>query len=211
MSHLKSSQEHALALLKQQVPGFDSTTPIFDSEEISRLSGIVGHVEAEAALYCNAALGNHAITEKARDLICLLVDNPNINVNVDSQNPNSNHKDTDTDTEEALRNLRKLDCLKALGALMNAHHVHLKNDLGTTVPEIDRLIEAALSVPECVGAKIVGSGGGGCMVALVVNGVNGRGSGSAHAAEVLMQAGAQSAFVINDLSAGPVVRVMHDV
>lgn len=52
-----------------------------------------------------------------------------------------------------------------LGKLMNQHHSILKNDLKITVPKIDKMIDAAL-LGGSYGAKIVGSGGGGCIIAL---------------------------------------------
>lgn len=52
-----------------------------------------------------------------------------------------------------------------LGNLMNAHHAVLKNDLKITVPLIDNMIDAALEAG-AYGAKIVGSGLGGSIVAL---------------------------------------------
>lgn len=55
--------------------------------------------------------------------------------------------------------------LTKLGSLMSEHHQILKNDLGVTIPRIDSMIEAALDAG-AFGAKIVGSGGGGCIVAL---------------------------------------------
>ncbi|MDT0606433.1 galactokinase family protein [Croceitalea rosinachiae] len=56
--------------------------------------------------------------------------------------------------------------LKSIGVLMSAHHLILKNDLKITVPRIDHMIDAAV-LNGAYGAKIVGSGGGGCIVALV--------------------------------------------
>ncbi len=52
-----------------------------------------------------------------------------------------------------------------IGHLLNAHHAVLKNTLHITVPVIDAMIDAAL-VAGAYGAKIVGSGGGGCICAL---------------------------------------------
>ena len=54
---------------------------------------------------------------------------------------------------------------KVIGELMNEHHNVLKNYLNVTVPKIDTMIETALSAG-AYGAKIVGSGGGGSIVAL---------------------------------------------
>ncbi|GAA3648579.1 GHMP family kinase ATP-binding protein [Flavivirga jejuensis] len=58
---------------------------------------------------------------------------------------------------------------KKLGALMTEHHNILKNALKITVPTIDAMIEGALGAG-ALGAKIVGSGGGGSIVALAPQG-----------------------------------------
>lgn len=50
-----------------------------------------------------------------------------------------------------------------LGALMSYNH-RLLGILGVSCPELDSLVEA--SMPSSYGAKLTGSGGGGCMVAL---------------------------------------------
>ena len=58
----------------------------------------------------------------------------------------------------------KLD-YKTIGELMSAHHKVLKDILKITVPVIDKMITAAMEAG-AYGAKIVGSGGGGSIVAL---------------------------------------------
>lgn len=55
--------------------------------------------------------------------------------------------------------------LKSIGALMNEHHRYLRDYLMITIPLIDKMIVAALGAG-ALGAKIIGSGGGGCIVAL---------------------------------------------
>lgn len=55
--------------------------------------------------------------------------------------------------------------LEVIGKLMTQHHNILRDKLGVTVPKIDQMIKAALGAG-AFGAKIVGSGGGGCIVAL---------------------------------------------
>ncbi|MFP2996302.1 galactokinase family protein [Spongiivirga sp. MCCC 1A20706] len=70
-------------------------------------------------------------------------------------------------TQEALRIFEKNEIDAAnLGVLMNEHHRMLKDHLKITVPLIDNMVKAALSAG-AYGTKIVGSGGGGCIVALV--------------------------------------------
>lgn len=69
-------------------------------------------------------------------------------------------------TKEALDCFREsvLNPIK-IGALLYAHHAVLRDQLQITVPRIDAMIEAALEAG-AYGAKIVGSGGGGCICAL---------------------------------------------
>ena len=69
-------------------------------------------------------------------------------------------------TKLALKEFQKptLD-LKKIGELMNGHHAVLRDLLKITVPKIDAMIKAALNAG-AYGAKIVGSGGGGCIVAI---------------------------------------------
>lgn len=50
------------------------------------------------------------------------------------------------------------------GHLLTKHHEQLRDGLGISTPKIERMIEAALNAG-ALGAKINGSGGGGCMFA----------------------------------------------
>jgi len=52
----------------------------------------------------------------------------------------------------------------ALGRLLNAHHEQLRDGLGVSTPRLEALIAAARSAG-ALGCKLVGSGGGGCMLA----------------------------------------------
>ncbi|NND93552.1 MAG: galactokinase [Flavobacteriales bacterium] len=54
---------------------------------------------------------------------------------------------------------------QALGQLMNQHQELLRNDLKVSTPELDNLVDKACSAG-ALGAKLVGSGGGGCIVAI---------------------------------------------
>ena len=69
-------------------------------------------------------------------------------------------------TREALKEFKKpaLD-LKKIGELMNGHHAVLRDLLKITVPRIDDMVDAAIEAG-AYGAKIVGSGGGGSIVAI---------------------------------------------
>ena len=69
-------------------------------------------------------------------------------------------------TLKALAELKKEKLnMSSIGSLMNQHHLVLKDILKITVPLIDIMIEKALNAG-AFGAKIVGSGGGGSIVAI---------------------------------------------
>ena len=69
-------------------------------------------------------------------------------------------------TQAAFKELQKESMnLNNIGELMSAHHNILNDILQITVPIIDNMIEGAL-IGGALGAKIVGSGGGGSIVAL---------------------------------------------
>ena len=51
-----------------------------------------------------------------------------------------------------------------LGALIGRHHEMLRDGIGVSTPKIDRMIDAA-GAAGALGAKVNGSGGGGCMIA----------------------------------------------
>ena len=53
-----------------------------------------------------------------------------------------------------------------MGELMNEHHHLLKSYLKITPPLIDKMIDTANN-NGALGSKIVGSGGGGCMISIV--------------------------------------------
>jgi hypothetical protein len=92
--------------------------------------------------------------------------------------------------------------LKRLGALVSAHHCILRDDLKNSTPTIERMIGSALAIDDCLGAKIVGSGGGGCVVALVLA------PQAQNVANAMLRAGAKDSFVVQSLSAGPRVSVV---
>ena len=57
--------------------------------------------------------------------------------------------------------------LEAFGSLMNQSHQSLRDDYEVSGVELDTLVEAARLQPGVLGAKMIGSGFGGCAVALV--------------------------------------------
>ncbi|XP_017530327.3 galactokinase isoform X2 [Manis javanica] len=56
---------------------------------------------------------------------------------------------------------------KAFGRLMVESHNSLRDDYEVSCPELDQLVEAALSVPGVYGSRMTGGGFGGCTVTLL--------------------------------------------
>lgn len=77
-----------------------------------------------------------------------------------------------------------------IGLLMNDHHNILKNVLKITVPKIDTMVQAALNAG-ALGAKIVGSGGGGSIVVLASKGKE------QHIIDELKRVGAKDAYLVS--------------
>lgn len=68
-------------------------------------------------------------------------------------------------TQEALQILKAEELnSKRLGELLTLHHGQLRDGIGVSTTKLDRLVEEALSAG-ALGAKMNGSGGGGCMFA----------------------------------------------
>ena len=70
----------------------------------------------------------------------------------------------DLTTEARLELSKKNPDHKYLGKLLSEHHAVLRDILGISTPKIEKMIDAALNAG-AYGAKINGSGGGGCMFA----------------------------------------------
>jgi galactokinase len=56
---------------------------------------------------------------------------------------------------------------KALGVLMVQAHASERDDFECSCPEIDFLVETAITLHGCLGARLTGGGFGGCTVNLV--------------------------------------------
>lgn len=59
------------------------------------------------------------------------------------------------------------DDLDTMGALLRASHVSLRDDFEVSTPAVDAIVERAWSVPGCLGARIMGAGFGGSILALI--------------------------------------------
>ena len=52
----------------------------------------------------------------------------------------------------------------SLKRLLYASHVSLRDDYEVSAPALDALVEAAMAMPACLGARMTGGGFGGCMI-----------------------------------------------
>jgi galactokinase len=64
--------------------------------------------------------------------------------------------------------------LERLGALLKASHVSLRDDFEVSTPEVDALVERAWAAPGCLGARLMGAGFGGSLLALLQGGSEAR-------------------------------------
>jgi galactokinase len=77
-----------------------------------------------------------------------------------------------TETLRAATAVRALEAgdVAGLGRLMDESHESLRRDCEVSTPRLDAMVEAARRVPGCHGARLVGAGFGGSVVALVDRG-----------------------------------------
>lgn len=103
-----------------------------------------------------------------------------------------------TQDARALMNQEETD-LVAVGKKMYQHHEVLRDLLGVSVAKIDSMIDAAMEAG-ALGAKIVGSGGGGSMVALAPGGKE------SEIIEAIKKQGARDAYQV---AVGPGSRIIR--
>jgi galactokinase len=75
-------------------------------------------------------------------------------------------------TSEQRRVYEAVDALRAgdvatLGGLVSDSHASLRDDFEVSSPELDAAVEKAMSHPGCYGARLVGAGFAGCVLAVV--------------------------------------------
>ncbi len=56
--------------------------------------------------------------------------------------------------------------LEAVGRLMTASHISLRDDYAVSTPDLDSAVETLVSTPGVYGARLTGAGFGGCVIAL---------------------------------------------
>ncbi len=80
--------------------------------------------------------------------------------------------------------------LAALGLLMNQSHASLRDDMEVSTPEVDRLADIAGKTPGVFGARMMGGGFGGCIIALAD-----RARAATAMASIVKAYGAPTAFI----------------
>jgi galactokinase len=91
--------------------------------------------------------------------------------------------------------------LAAAGRIMRDSHVSLKDLYEVSTPELDALVEAAVSTPGCIGARLTGAGFGGCAVAIVEAGAE-HGVIDRVAEEYRARTGRETSGIVSRASAG---------
>lgn len=89
---------------------------------------------------------------------------------------------------------------KLIGSLMNEHHHILSSYLKITPPLMEKMI-TAVNEAGALGSKIVGSGGGGCIVAITT------GQNNESIIEAIMATGAADAFSVK-ITGGPTIKTI---
>lgn len=93
--------------------------------------------------------------------------------------------------------------LEQIGHLMDEHHHFLKNYLKITPPLMDQMVDAAKAAG-AMGCKIVGSGGGGCIVAICPN------MHSEKIVHAIKASGAADAFAVKIIHGASLKQIEND-
>ena len=81
-----------------------------------------------------------------------------------------------------------------LGSLIKASHVSLRDDFEVSTPVVDGIVERAWQAPGCLGARIMGAGFGGSILALLEQGTEARFEDAMRGVSVLFCGTADGAF-----------------
>jgi galactokinase len=73
-----------------------------------------------------------------------------------------------TENDRVLQVTQELEAgnIERVGELLIEGHESLRDDYEVSIPELDTLVEAAVEVDGCFGARLTGAGFGGCIIAL---------------------------------------------
>ncbi len=107
------------------------------------------------------------------------------------------HVDSEIARVHAFVDALKEHRFERLGVLLKESHQSLRDDFEVSTPNVDALVERAWGVEGCLGARIMGAGFGGSILALIERGRE-AGFAAAMKREVIFCATADGAFVHNE-------------
>ncbi|MBJ7599994.1 MAG: galactokinase [Candidatus Nephthysia bennettiae] len=84
------------------------------------------------------------------------------------------HVDSEIERVHAFVSALESDDRQRLGTLLKASHVSLRDDFEASTPAVDALVERAWAAPGCLGARQMGGGFGGSVLALLEEGAESR-------------------------------------
>lgn len=185
MIYLETDQDYALERMKEDLPTViigESGVPKDTTGDLHRLKDRALESIAEVqehfpsfdiktARVVDAQQYIESVSESLRDYLHAALLNHDITLRAKAE------------LERADRDFTKI------GALMTEHHAVLRDMLHITVPTIDSMIDAAMDAG-AMGAKIVGSGGGGCIVALCEP------QAAQRIIDAMLEAGAKDAYMV---------------
>jgi galactokinase len=77
------------------------------------------------------------------------------------------HVESELERVDRFAEAMERDDLGAMGELIRASHASLRDDFEVSTPAVDAIVERAWAAPGCLGARIMGAGFGGSILALV--------------------------------------------
>jgi galactokinase len=77
------------------------------------------------------------------------------------------HVVTENQRVHAFSHAMRNNDLLMMGQLINASHASLRDDFEVSSPELNLIVDLAQKQPECLGARMMGAGFGGCALALL--------------------------------------------
>lgn len=79
------------------------------------------------------------------------------------------HEVSETRRASAAAGALRAGDAEALGRIMSESHQSLRDDMAVSTPTLDAVVDAAMSVDGCLGARLVGAGFGGSAIALAAS------------------------------------------
>jgi len=127
--------------------------------------GLVDSAYNERRAQCEAAAGHFGV-KALRDVTLAQLESARADLDPVIYR-RARHVITENDRVLQACDAMRLGDAAALGRLLNAGHLSLRDDFQVSSRELDIMVEIAQSQPGCLGARMTGAGFGGCAVALM--------------------------------------------